>query len=237
MDVLLDINESPQIPPERKINLDNDGGEDTEDEQDASQKPTKSLKSLVEEVPHQSFAEVVKHDPVIFEFLNPQDPDVHPSGFLTANDVDTYLTEIDAHLDLKLKPTVPPPATDPRKSATNFALRNPTSVYNWLRRHAPKTFLQDMDKEKDKDREKNDDEGGSSKRKSGAARGAKRQSAAHRKEAGEPTEWDEEAAAGGDGRPSFGSARGKRKRDDDGGYRPKGGASRPTKRRARKSGV
>lgn len=235
MDVLLDINESPQIPLERKINLDTDGGEDTEDEQDISQKPAKSLKSLVEEVPHQSFADVVKQTPIINEWLNPQDPDVNPSGFLDANDVDTYLTEIDARLGLKAKPTIPPPVTDPRKSGTNFALRNPTSVYNWLRRHAPKTFLQDMDKEKDKDREKNDDEGGSTKRKSGAARGNKRQSAAHRKEAGEPADLEEEAVV--DERPSLASVRSKRKRDDDGGYRPKGGASRPTKRRARKSGA
>lgn len=230
MDLLLDINESPQIPPERKINLDPDGADDTDDE--TSPRPTKSLRRLVDEVPHQCFSEVVDSYPKIIEELQPDDPNVYPTAFLTAADVDNYIAEIDSRLGLKAKPAVPPPATDLRKSATNFALRNPTSVYNWLRRHAPKTFLQDL--EKDKDREKHHDEDGGGKRKGGGARGSKKQSAAHRKEAGEPVEWDEEAA--NDDQP-FGSVRGKRKRDDDGGYRPKGGSSRPTKRRARKSGA
>lgn len=230
MDLLLDINESPQIPPERKINLDPDGADDTDDE--TSPRPTKSLRRLVDEVPHQCFSEVVDSYPKIIEELQPDDPNVYPTAFLTAADVDNYIAEIDSRLGLKAKPAVPPPATDLRKSATNFALRNPTSVYNWLRRHAPKTFLQDL--EKDKDREKHHDEDGGGKRKGGGARGSKKQSAAHRKEAGEPVEWDEEAA--NDSQP-FGSVRGKRKRDDDGGYRPKGGSSRPTKRRARKSGA
>ncbi|KAK9791253.1 putative IEC3 subunit of the Ino80 complex, chromatin re-modelling-domain-containing protein [Seiridium cardinale] len=234
MEVLLDINESPQIPPERKINLDADG-EDTEDEQEASQKPTKSLRRLVNEVPHQSFAETVERFPDVLEQLQPEDPDIYPTAFLTAADIDNYLADVDMRLGLRSKPAVPTAATDPRKSATNFALRNPTSVYNWLRRHAPKTFLQDLEKDKDKDREKHDEEGGGGgKRKSGAARGNKRQNAAHRKEAGDSIDWEEEVAH--DDQP-FGSVRGKRKRDDDGGYRPKGGSSRPTKRRARKSGA
>ncbi|KAF3006134.1 hypothetical protein E8E14_005093 [Neopestalotiopsis sp. 37M] len=228
MDVLLDINESPQIPPERKINLDPDGDNYTDEEQEPSQRPTKSLRRLVDEVPHQCFSEVVDAFPKVTEELQPDDPDVYPTAFLTAADVDNYIAEIDSRLGLKAKPAVPPPVTDLRKSATNFALRNPTSVYNWLRRHAPKTFLQDLEKEKD--REKHHDEDGGGKRKSGAARGNKRQSAAHRKEA------EEEEEAAHDDTP-FGSVRGKRKRDDDGGYRPKGGASRPTKRRARKSGA
>ncbi|KAH6655588.1 IEC3 subunit of the Ino80 complex, chromatin re-modelling-domain-containing protein [Truncatella angustata] len=235
MDVLLDINESPQIPPERKFDLEADG-EDTEDEQDASQRPAKSLRRLVEEVPHQSFSETADRYPEVLDMLQPQEPYLHPTAFLDANDVDAYLADVDARLGLKPKPSVPRPATDPKKSATNFALRNPTSVYNWLRRHAPKTFLQDLekDKDKDKDREKHDEEGGGNKRKGGAARGNKRQSAAHRKEAGESMDWEEEVAH--DDQP-FGSVRGKRKRDDDGGYRPKGGSSRPTKKRTRRSGA
>lgn len=36
-------------------------------------------------------------------------------------------------------------AADPNAAARDFALRNPTSVYNWLRKHAPKTFLQDAE--------------------------------------------------------------------------------------------
>ncbi|KAI1841169.1 hypothetical protein JX266_012636 [Neoarthrinium moseri] len=237
MEVLLDINESPQIPPERRVVLDADNDDDTEDEADASEKPSKSLKRLLKEVPHQSFAETAERYPETLEQLQPQDPDLYPTAFLSADDIDNYLAEVDMRLGLKAKPAILPAPT-PQKAAANFALRNPTSVYNWLRRHAPKTFLQDLEKEKDKDKDKDRDHddkegGGGHKRKSGATRGNKRQSAASRREAGESMDWEEEANY--DDQP-FGSVRGKRKRDDDGGYRPKGGSSRPTKRRARKSG-
>ncbi|KAK8014682.1 hypothetical protein PG990_007978 [Apiospora arundinis] len=242
MDMLISINESPQIPPERRIDLNmEDEDDETEDEEAAAQKPTKSLRRLIEDVPHNSYAATVEHFPEVLEEIEPKDPELYPTSFLKAEDIDNYIAELDARLGLKAKPAVPPAASSiPSHSgaAANFALRNPTSVYNWLRRHAPKTFLQDLEKEKDKDKvkekEKDHDHGekmdGGSKRKSIAKSSSKRQSIASRKDAAESMDWEDE---GGYDASAMGSVRGKRKRlnDDDPGYRPKGGASRPTKKR------
>ncbi|KAK8116240.1 hypothetical protein PG984_012742 [Apiospora sp. TS-2023a] len=240
MDMLISINDSPQIPPERRIDLNVEEEDDeTEDEEVAAQKPTKSLRRLIEEVPHSSFAATVEHVPEVLEEIDPKDSELYPTSFLKAEDVDNYVAELDARIGCKTKPAVPPAASSiPSHSgaAANFALRNPTSVYNWLRRHAPKTFLQDLEKEKDKDkvkeRERDHDHSErvetGNKRKSTAKSSSKRQSIASRKDPAESMDWDEEAGHDASG---MGSVRGKRKREDDAGYRPKGGASRPTKKR------
>ncbi|KAI0417161.1 IEC3 subunit of the Ino80 complex, chromatin re-modelling-domain-containing protein [Xylaria grammica] len=239
MDLLLDINESPQIPFERRIdvNLDDDDDEDDEDsdDSDTTQKPTKSLKKLVVEVPHQSYEDYVQRVPELREDLEPVDPKTHPTSFLTADDLDEYLHQLDTRLGIKPKPTLAPSVlgtSNTIEPPANFALNNPTSVYNWLRRHAPKTFLQDLEKDKDKDdREKEDGR----KRKGGASR--KKQSTASRKEkerekeTAESMDWDDE---GGYEAPAAGTIKGKRKRDEDPGYRPKGGSSRPSKKRKSK---
>ncbi|KAJ3551360.1 hypothetical protein NPX13_g11381 [Xylaria arbuscula] len=243
MDMLLDINESPQIPFERRIDLNPEEEDEEDDEQtdsddsDTTQKPTKSLRKLIHEVPHQSYEEYVQRFPELQEDLEPEDPQTYPTSFLTADDIDEYLYKLDMRLGIKPKPTLAPTALGTNNVTTppaNFALRNPTSVYNWLRRNAPKTFLQDLEKDKDKDdREKEDGR----KRKGGASR--KRQSTVGRKGKGgeegtaEPMDWDEE---GGYDAPATGTLKGKRKRDDDGGYRPKGGSSRPVKKRKSKDG-
>ncbi|KAI0521815.1 IEC3 subunit of the Ino80 complex, chromatin re-modelling-domain-containing protein [Xylaria bambusicola] len=239
MDMLLDINESPQIPFERRIDLNLEDEEDDEDDEtesddsDTTQKPTKSLRKLIQEVPHQSYEEYVQRFPELQEDLEPEDPQTYPTSFLSADDLDEYLYKLDMRLGIKTKPSLAPSAlgtTTVTPPPANFALRNPTSVYNWLRRNAPKTFLQDLEKDKDKDdREKEDGR----KRKGGASR--KRQSTAGRKEkekdTAEPMDWDDEA---GYDAPAATTLKGKRKRDDDGGYRPKGGSSRPTKKRKSK---
>lgn len=241
MDLLLDINESPQIPFERRIDLnldDEDGDDETDsDNSEATQKPTKSLKKLIQDVPHQNYEEYVERNTHLREDLEPTDPQTHPTSFLTADDIDEYLHQLDTRLKCKPKPTLAPSvvgtgtATNP---PANFALRNPTSVYNWLRRNAPKTFLQDLEKEKDKDKDDREKDDGR-KRKGGASR--KRQSTAGRKEKGgekeasEPMDWDDET---GYEAPAAGALKGKRKRDEDPGYRPKGGSSRPTKKRKSK---
>ncbi|KAI1495051.1 IEC3 subunit of the Ino80 complex, chromatin re-modelling-domain-containing protein [Biscogniauxia mediterranea] len=245
MDLLMDINDSPQIPFERRIdlNLEDEESDETEEDSDSTQKPTKSLKKLIQEVPHRSFATTVEQFPDVLEDLDPKDPQIHPTSFLTADDIDEYLHKLNMQLGLKARHTLAPSVTGTQNvhSPDQFALRNPTSVYNWLRRHAPKTFLQDLEKEKDKDKdkekdkekEKEDREKGedSRKRKSGAAR--KRPSAVSRKEkeAAESMDWDEDVTYDV---PATGSVKGKRKRDDDPGYRPKGGSSRPTKKRKSK---
>ncbi|KAI0554447.1 IEC3 subunit of the Ino80 complex, chromatin re-modelling-domain-containing protein [Xylaria curta] len=240
MDLLLDINESPQIPFERRIdlNLDDDDDDDTDsDNSETTQKPTKSLKKLIQEVPHQNYDEYIQRFPEVREDLEPADTQTHPTSFLSADDVDEYLHQLDMRLGLKPKSTLAPSVVGTNiaaNSPANFALRNPTSVYNWLRRHAPKTFLQDLEKEKDKDKDDRDKEDGR-KRKSGPSR--KRQSTAGRKEkerekeTAESMDWDDET---GYEAPAAGTLKGKRKRDDDPGYRPKGGSSRPTKKRKSK---
>ncbi|KAI1372021.1 IEC3 subunit of the Ino80 complex, chromatin re-modelling-domain-containing protein [Hypoxylon crocopeplum] len=238
LDLLMDINDSPQIPFERRIDLSLEDDEDDNDS-DATQKPTKSLRKLEQEVPHRSFAATIEQFPEVLEDLEPEDPEIHPTSFLNADDIDEYFYELDARLKRKPKPTLAPSAIGKEVSnpAANFALRNPTSVYNWLRRHAPKTFLQDLEKEKEKDKGKDKDDGhgdkdddGGKKRKGGGTARTKRQSAASRKEkeAAESLDWDDDA---GYDAPA---TKGKRKRDDDPGYRPKGGSSRPTKKRKSK---
>lgn len=87
-------------------------------------------------------------------------------------------------------------------------LRNPVSVYNWLRKHQPQVFLQDNESHPEKEKK---------------PRPAKRTSTTLKQE---PDDEDSLMADVG------GSAsRGKRKRDDDAGYRPKGGNSRAKRRR------
>jgi hypothetical protein len=240
MDLLLDINDSPQVPFERRIDLnldDEDDDDETDtDNSDATQKPTKSLKKLIQETPHRSYEEYVGRFPELRDDLEPSDPQTHPTSFLTADDVDEYLHQLDTRLGLKPKPTLAPSVVGTSSAAhqpANFALRNPTSVYNWLRRHAPKTFLQDLEKEKDKDKDDRDKED-ARKRKSGVSR--KRQSVASRKEkerekeTAESVDYEEDVGYEAP-TASAGAIKGKRKRDDDPGYRPKGGASRPTKKR------
>ncbi|KAK8084813.1 hypothetical protein PG997_006084 [Apiospora hydei] len=209
MDMLISINESPQIPSRAPHRL-----------EQTHQVP----EAVDRRGPHNSFATTVEHYPEVLEDIEPKDPELYPTSFLKADDIDNYVAELDARIGLKAKPTIPPPASSiPSHSgaAANFALRNPTSVYNWLRRHAPKTFLQDLEKEKDKDkakeRERDHDH---SEKVDGGSRLVR--------DPAESMDWEEEA---GYDAPSMGSVRGKRKREDDAGYRPKGGASRPTKKR------
>lgn len=240
--MLLDINESPQIPFERRIDLSLEDDEDNSDT-DVAEKPTKSLRRLEQEVPHQSYASTIEQFPDVLDDLEPHDSTLNPTTFLTADDVDEYLFELDTRLKLKPKPSLAPSALGKEMTnpAANFALRNPTSVYNWLRRHAPKTFLQDLEKDKEKDKKDKDkadrygdkdDDGPKPKRKSTGGPRTKRQSAASRKkeekEAAESMDWDDDVGY------EAPAPKGKRKRDDDGGYRPKGGSSRPTKKRKSK---
>lgn len=249
LDLLLDINESPQIPFERRIdlNLDDDDDEDEDetdsDDSDSTQKPTKSLKKLIQEVPHQSYEEYVQLVPELREDLEPEDPQIRPTSYLTPDDVDEYLYQLDLRLGIKSKSSLAPSSTGTNNAAqppANFALRNPTSVYNWLRRHAPKTFLQDLEKDKDKDKDKDEREkddgrkrkgGASKKRQSTVSRKEKEREKEREKETAESMDWDDEV---GYEAPATGAAKGKRKRDEDPGYRPKGGSSRPTKKRKSK---
>ena len=148
---------------------------------------------------------------------------VASSGFLSIRQEEQYLQGLDAYLDGT--------STNPRPHATSnlgsrnaektserereTQLKNPVSVYNWLRRHQPQVFLQD-------------NEAGTEKTtRATGSRTSARKSAVKETLKQEQDGYDDEGIA----KENTASSRSKRKRDDDGGYRPKGGSSRGTKRR------
>lgn len=302
LDLLLDVNNSAQIPPEKRIDLSLDPPSDDDalcldidrpSTPPPGPAPFKSLRKLLQEVPHHTFAAAPERFPDLLADLeagrdSPADPaqgQSDPPSFLTADDIDNYIWEIDTRLASEAAAAAagkddsrdgPPPLRVPspalptlaplahadragggRDAQRDFALRNPTSVYNWLRKHAPKTFLQDGEH----DRENGEDGHGpgSGRRGKGggggerAARGtgsvrSKRASAAHGRAAVASAaaaesfeDLDDEYGYGGGGAmtPSTVGAKGKRKRvvDDDPGYRPKGGSSRPAKKKRKSEGV
>ncbi|KAK3294978.1 IEC3 subunit of the Ino80 complex, chromatin re-modelling-domain-containing protein [Chaetomium fimeti] len=305
LDLLLDVNNSGQIPPDKQIDLAVDlPSDDTALFLDfdrpstppPDQTPAKPYKKLLQEVPHFRFSSAAERFPELLADLeagrdSPADPaqgQSHPPSFLTADDLDNYIWELDAHLanedaaagtgktDAVPLPTLAPLAhadrPNPKDSQRDFAVRNPTSVYNWLRKHAPKTFLQDGEHDKDGGKEHADEGHGGHGHGAGAGTGrrgkgeraprgtgsarSKRTSAAHGRATATATESfednDDEPGYGGAGGGGGGGAatpgaagagsvvgKGKRKRvvDDDPGYRPKGGSSRPTKKKRKSEGA
>ena len=143
--------------------------------------------------------------------------------YLSTRQEEQYLQSLDAFLDGT--------TNNPRSHSTNslgsrnaekttdrereMQLKNPVSVYNWLRKHQPQVFLQDNEPGAEKAARPTGSR--SSARKSVNKEALKR----------EPELYDDDGIAMDAGS----SARGKRKREDDGGYRPKGGNSRGTKRK------
>ncbi|KAL2758121.1 hypothetical protein ACRALDRAFT_1074844 [Sodiomyces alcalophilus JCM 7366] len=274
LDLLLDLNESDQIPFDKRINISlttPDSDDTIPDGENASLSPfansAKSLGELLKEVPHTTYAQAKDRFPALVADLEPFPGESHPPTFLTSDDVDDYLYSIDRRIDdMNLLPTLAPAArpnagaahTNPYTSQ-NIALRNPVSVYNWLRKHAPKTFLQDTETTaadeahgdetpadaKKKRRSAMGTDGGSKPARGGGkgSRGGKRRTAAERLSVVQPREpdvWDvsmDDELDFGVSTPVPASARGgKRKRDDDPGYRPKGGSgTRPAKKKPRKS--
>lgn len=286
--------------------------DDPKNKRYVGEKPAKSLAELLKEVPHLDYAATAERYPELVADLQPLedspaiDPSQaqHPPSFLSADDLDNYIYEVDSRLPRSGSPlpSLAPAAhanghhngtngvlanggsfaaavgagKDPASSSSrDFMLRNPTSVYNWLRKHEPKTFLQDGETtpaDRDDDahstshhhhqstttssgrgrkstgaRGDHHHEGGG--RRSIGARASKRASAAHggrgkRHSMDESMDYlDDDTAhhhsdsggGGGGGGRGGGAAKRKRNLDDDAGYRPKGGASRPLKRSKRRS--
>lgn len=197
---------------------------------------------MIKTVPHLDFAATSDRFPESVNDLttgvNSPAADVshrkHPPTFLTADDIDNYLWEVDCQSrieaeergqDLEVPPTLAPLAreqangsafggrgTTPSSatphakdtsaagassvstSSRDFALRNPTSVYNWLRKHAPKTFLQD-------------NEGGDDKKEKGGEKSSRK---AHRVEEDDDEEESRPApkkSSGGSARKAAGEGR------------------------------
>jgi hypothetical protein len=160
--------------------------------------------------------------------IEPQDPTApEMSGFLTIKQEDQYLQSLDNYIDGH--------APTPRAHASGvfgakgqeksteqereMQLRNPASVYNWLRKYHPKVFLQDNEPNSEKPPKQT------------GSRSSKRNINRDSIVKQEEDLYDDDGIAVEMG-PSKGA---KRKRDDDGGYRPKGGNSRPAKRKKEES--
>lgn len=140
-------------------------------------------------------------------------------GFLTPEHetecylaMDAKLGDESAALQLSRAPEKPSLAEREREAA----MKNPVSVYNWLRKNQPQIFLQDNEiaSEKSGSRPSN-------------LRSSKRVSAQVRKD---DDIYDDDGILMDVG-PAPGTSKSKRKRDDDTGYRPKGGSSRPSRKK------
>lgn len=263
LDLLLEVNGSPQIPPERRIDLSLKPSSNNEshtlpiDRDHALQKvmAMKKLEQMLHDVPHFSYSTAKEKKPSFVTDLAPCEGETHPANFLSADDVDDYTHVVDLAVRSEhLLPTLAPCAHHNTRLLSSPHLKNPTSVTNWLRKHAPKIFLQDGEPHADGD----DGEGATAavtggtsshtggRKSRGGARGerggaktntkSKKTAASARiSSIADRGDWD----ASMDEDPDFGATpvgRGKRKRDDDGGYRPRGSSSRPTKKK-RKSEV
>jgi hypothetical protein len=178
-------------------------------------KPLKSLSHLVATVPHISMSHP-NFIPSAFESIIPPEGHTSPLTYLTPDQMDDYLFDVDAALGNVSGPPVPPPQAQLGQENRDLALRNPNSVYNWLRKNEPKVFLQDNE--------------GSEKSlgKPGALRGAGKRASIPAPSKPDALEFVEEDGIGYDGSltgTGVSATKGKRKRDDDDGgtYHPKSG--------------
>lgn len=172
---------------------------------------SKSLSSLLSSTPHPSTSASPQ---LITEALAELDPP--PLRYLTTEELDAYLDGLDS---------ANPAAIHPSMTASELSVRNPHSVYNWLRINEPKVFLQDGE----------GSERSSVKPAGGASRSLSKKTALPAptpiKNGGVDGEDDETGYAGSEMMEGLipgtgGKSKGKRKRggdDDDGGYHPKQG--------------
>ncbi|KAK2736560.1 hypothetical protein CKAH01_07760 [Colletotrichum kahawae] len=168
LDLLMDMNSSAQIPFDKRVDIAQPPPKDVPcspldvDEAiaveaadtDELNKPTKSLTVLLKDVPHSTYVQAKEHSPSVVADMEPTPGVSHTPAFLTPDDIDDYLYDVDRRIDPEhLLPTLAPSAranlplaeANPHALSQSIAMKNPTSVYNWLRKHAPKTFLQDAE--------------------------------------------------------------------------------------------
>ncbi|ODA80743.1 hypothetical protein RJ55_03702 [Drechmeria coniospora] len=272
LDVLLEINSSLQIPPEKRIDLSLEPSADPKvptlpldrhrhHHRKQQSEAMKRFEQLLLDVPHSSYAATKETCPSSLVDLAAPKGDLYPAPFLTADDIDNYMHAIDVAVEPDAHmPTLAPGAHPQANPTPHPHLKNPTSVTNWLRKHAPKVFLQDGEHggaaagatstAAAAAAADGDDPDGHH----GAAHGSARKSRGTKadrggkasvkgKKAAARLAADRERAADWDASmdedPDMGSTpavRGKRKRDDDGGYRPGGSTTRPTKKKRKSEG-
>ena len=156
-----------------------------------------------------------------------------PTGYLSPDHEDEFLSNLDVTLGdapLDSRPRMPlqlgkPSARDKEREAL---LRNPVSVYNWLRKHHPQVFLQD---ESSTDKPPPKQAAKSSPKPLNPTKGSKRTSAAPKQEQ-EILDDEGFLVEGNLDVP----VKAKRKREDEP-YRPKGGSSRSTKKKKTSGGT
>lgn len=170
-----------------------------------------------------------------------------PIGYMTPRHEDEFLSALDTYL-ASLPPEPPlmlprPFRPTDREREKDAQLRNPVSVYNWLREHRPKVFLQDpRPEEKESAPEKvssvSESAGHKASPKPPSSGATKRRSAAVPKQEVElePEILDDEGNVIGGAAIDPPAPKSKRKRDDDA-YRPKGGSSKSRKRGKGSSGA
>jgi hypothetical protein len=143
-----------------------------------------------------------------------------PAGFLSLEHEEEYLSALDAELDHDLGEAINSHPIRSNDKSKDTAMRNPVSVYNWLRKHQPQVFLQDSDSSPD-----------NSKKSTRETKATKRsKESVVPKQDPEVLDDDGFLMTGVVEAPAPSSARSKRKREDEP-YRPKGGSTRPYKRK------
>jgi hypothetical protein len=181
--------------------------------------PSKSLTQLLTTIPHRTSAQGVPMN--LVHDLTDTALDQPPVSYIPVDRIDDYLQDIDEALGTASHASEIRIEKEPSSTLTDkeLAVRNPNSVYNWLRQHEPKIFLQDGE--------------GSEKStgKPGALRGAGKRTSIPAPSRPDQVEFVEEDGIGYDITLSNSAIKGKRKRDEDAGYRPKGGSSRASKKR------
>ncbi|KAI9805658.1 MAG: hypothetical protein M1833_005150 [Piccolia ochrophora] len=237
LELLLDVNDSAQIPLQHRYDLLSKPPpssavpglepDDSSNSSAASSLP-KPFSNLLT-VPHSDLSSVPEK--VLPPDIAASPP---PAMYLSPSQEDDYLFALDnslgsssplshvGHTHSNNKHSI---ANTDREKDKDLALRNPVSVYNWLRRHQPQVFLQD-------------NEGAPEKTGAKSSRGAGKRASVAAKSTSDPVEFIDEdgmtygnVEVSGGGGGGGGGRGGRRKKDDDGVYRPKGGGTKLGKRK------
>ncbi|CAH0058814.1 unnamed protein product [Clonostachys solani] len=150
LDILLEVNNSAQIPLEKRVNISLPPSKSSDrihpidqDYENQKELPLKRLEDLLNDVPHQPYRLAKESDPHLVAELEKSEGDNYPAHFLCADDIDNYLHLIDQNIEPDNPvPTLAPLAHPTTNPPLHPLLKNPNSATSWLRRHAPHIFLQ-----------------------------------------------------------------------------------------------
>ena len=244
-------------PDEPSRSNDGDTGHEkaTKDEKGYLEKIPRSLKSLL------SLSHTTLESCTSENLLPPELDSDDPTGYYSPSHEASYLTKLDASLDLLTTEQAPQPSTSrmtdkdrdkdkdkERKDITRqHELHNPVSAYNWLRKYQPQVFLQDHEDSPASAARLSTGKSGAPKAspkpraspKPPTTKGTKRARESTAKKEEHEVMLDEDGTIIGAGEelaPIGTKGKRKRDRDDDNAYRPKGGSSRAPKKKKRVSG-